>query len=275
MCCTFEAHNMSKFWRILKKVLILLSALSAAAVFVVVLTSAVKKEQALVCKNLIVHIDYSTGISFLKDAEIADRLNYLSGENLVGRKIATIDLTTLERELEANPFIEQAAVYVDQKQNLIVDIIQKRPILRILNNDGVSYYLGEKGEHIPLCNNFTAHVIIATGLVETHQNLERDSTVQAALFQLTQFIQRDNFLSALIDQIVVQPNGEVTLIPKISGHVILFGVGNDHVEDKFSRLKIFYNEGLRKTGWNRYKTIDLRFDEQVVCEKKDTTTNTL
>jgi cell division protein FtsQ len=34
-------------------------------------------------------------------------------------------------------------------------------------------------------------------------------------------------------------------------------------------LKIFYKEGIAKVGWEKYKSIDLRYMNQVVCEKRD------
>jgi cell division protein FtsQ len=163
---------------------------------------------------------------------------------------------------------------VDGQQNIIADITQKRPILRILNSDGVSYYIGEKGEHIPLSDNFTPHVTIATGMVEIHRDAERDSILQANLYQLVLALRGDEFLNALVDQIVVKEDGSLDFIPKISGHIIHFGQVDENMNEKFLRLMVFYNEGMRKVGWNNYKAIDLRFNNQVVCEKRDTT-NTL
>jgi cell division protein FtsQ len=66
----------------------------------------------------------------------------------------------------------------------------------------------------------------------------------------------------------------VYIIPISGMHTIHFGRADEQVEEKFKRLKIFYKEGLKKVGWDQYKTINLKFDKQVVCEKKDTT-NTL
>lgn len=262
---------MKRFWYILRKVLTITAALSCAVLFVLVLTSAIQKKAQLKCNQLIVHIDYDSGMSFLKEQEVTERLNYLSGKSLPGRILSSIDFKTLERELEENPFVEHAVIFVDGERNIIADITQKRPILRILNSDGVSYYMGEKGEHIPLSDNFTPHVAIATGLVENHQNAERDSTVLANLYQLVLALREDDFLNALVDQVVVKEDGSLDFIPKISGHVIHFGPVDESMNEKFTRLKIFYNEGMRKVGWNKYKAIDLRFNNQVVCERRDTT----
>lgn len=265
---------MKKFWRILKKILTILSVLSFAALFIVVLTSAIQKQNQLTCKNLQVKIDYDSGLAFLNESEIKDRINFLSGENIVGKQLSRIDFRTLEKELEKNPFVDEAEVFVDQQQNVTVDVIQKRPLLRILNSDGVGYYISEKNERIPLSDKFTAHVIVALGNVEMHQNTKRDSTVQTALYNFIQYVQKDTFLNAMVDQIYVNTNGEFDVIPKISGHIIRFGNGEENMKEKFERLKIFYKEGMEKVGWTKYKAIDLRYMNQVVCEKNDTT-NTL
>lgn len=263
---------MKKFWRILKKILTITAVLSCAALFVVVLTSAVQKQNQLTCKNLQVKIDYDSGLAFLSEQEIKDHLNYLSGEKLIGKQLSKVDFSNLEREVEKNPFVDNAEIFVDQQQNIVVDIIQKRPILRILNNDGVGYYISEKNERIPLNDKFTSHVAIAIGNVEMHQSAKRDSTVQTALYKLIQYVSKDEFLNALVDQVYVNENGEMDVIPKISGHIIRFGNAEEGMEEKFSRLKIFYKEGLGKVGWTKYKSIDLRYMNQVVCEKRDSIT---
>jgi cell division protein FtsQ len=265
---------MKKFWRILKKILTIILVLSFVALFVVVLTSAIQKQNKLQCQSLTIKIDYDSGLAFLNEQEIKDKLNYLSGGSLIGKTISEVDFHTLEQETEKNPFVENAEVYVNQQQGVVVEIIQKRPILRVINNDGVSYYIGEKNERIPLNNTFTPHVAVALGKVETHKDTKRDSIVQAALYNLIQFVRKDDFLNALVDQVYVNENDEVDIVPVSGMHIIRFGKADEQVEEKFKRLKIFYKEGLKKVGWNKYKTINLKYENQVVCEKKDTT-NTL
>lgn len=262
---------MKKIWRILKKILTLTAVLACAALFVVVLTSAVQKQVRLTCKNLKVKIDYDSGIAFINESEIIERINFLTGENVVGKEIQQIDFRTIEKEVEKNPFVDKAEIFVDQQQNLTVEIVQKRPILRILNSDGVGYYLSENNERIPLCDKFTPHVAVALGNVVTAEDTKRDSTVQSALFNLIKVIRGDSFLNALVDQIYVVENGEMELVPRIAGHTIRFGKPDDNTAQKFEQLKIFYNEGMKKVGWYKYKTIDLRYTNQVVCIKNDTT----
>ena len=262
---------MQKFWRIMKKVLLVATVLSATVLFVIVLTSAIKKQNQLVCKNIQVKVDYDSGLAFLTENEIKDKINYLCGGAIAGKPLSRIDFSGIEKTVKKNPFVNDCEVFVDQEQNVVVDIVQKRPVMRVINNDGVSYYISEKNERIPLSDNFTSHVAIALGNVETHKDTKRDSAVQAALYKLILFVRKDEFLNALVDQVYVRENGEMEMIPRIGGQTIVFGAVDEHVAEKFDRLKIFYNEGLRKVGWDKYKTIDLRYKDQVVCEKRDTT----
>jgi cell division protein FtsQ len=259
---------MKKFWRILKKILTIASVLFFATLFVVVLTSAIQKQNQLTCKQVQVKIDYDSGVSFLNENGIKDDINYLAGGNVIAKGLAKIDFNKLEKGIEKNPFIDNAEIFVDQQQNIIIDITQKRPILRILNKDGVGYYLSEKNERIPLSDNFTPHVAIALGSVQL-QSPKRDSSVQIALYKLIQYVRKDKFLDALVDQIYVTESGEFEIIPKIQGHFIRFGNGEENIEEKFNRLKIFYKEGMTRVGWTKYKSIDLRYMNQVVCERRD------
>jgi cell division protein FtsQ len=259
-----------KFLRILKKILILTSILSGVVLFVVVLSSAAEKKKSLTVKSLAVHVDYESGINFIDDKGITEQLNSLSGGSLFGRKIEAVDWRTLEHILLRNPYIEDAQLFTDQQQIVHVQLVQKRPIIRVINSNGVSYYISENNERMPLCDKFTPNVPIVLGQVETLNNPQRDSLVQQSVFQFFSVVNQDSFLRALVDQVVVLENGECNVIPRTGYHIIRFGKPNANTKEKFERLKIFYKEGLSKTGWEAYKTINLKFDNQVVCEKRDT-----
>lgn len=262
---------MQKFWRILRKIFTIAGILAGIALFVVVLTSAVQKQQQLTCKNVQVKIDYESGLALINEEEVLQRLNVLSSGKLVGRVLSEIDFHTLETELEKNPYVYNSEVFTNQKQEIVVQIVQKRPILRVINNNGVSYYIGENSERIPLHRTFTPHVAVALGNVECYKDTKRDSAMQAALYNLIQFVRKDDFLNALVDQVYVTQENEIEIIPVSGMHTICFGKADDRIEEKFNRLKIFYKEGLSKVGWNKYKSIDLKYNNQVVCEKNDTT----
>ena len=59
---------------------------------------------------------------------------------------------------------------------------------------------------------------------------------------------------------------EVELVPRSGRHTIVFG-RIEQVERKFDKLLRFYRSGLMNIGWGEYRTIDIRYNDQVVCKK--------
>ena len=64
----------------------------------------------------------------------------------------------------------------------------------------------------------------------------------------------------------MDPSGQVELIPRVGNHVVLMGSA-DRYKDKLHRLHFFYKYGMPKVGWNKYKTINLSYEGQIVCIK--------
>ena len=40
-------------------------------------------------------------------------------------------------------------------------------------------------------------------------------------------------------------------------------------QEKFEKLKTFYEKGLNQVGWNKYSRISLEFNNQIICTKKE------
>ena len=43
----------------------------------------------------------------------------------------------------------------------------------------------------------------------------------------------------------------------------------ENFEDKLARLKEFYKKGLNRVGWNKYSRINLEFNNQIICTKRE------
>lgn len=90
------------------------------------------------------------------------------------------------------------------------------------------------------------------------------------LITFVKFVEGDELLRAEIVQIVasssVSGELELELVPRSGDHIIVFGRIED-VEQKFSKLIAFYRRGFGSLGWSEYKTINLKYKNQVVCTK--------
>ena len=54
----------------------------------------------------------------------------------------------------------------------------------------------------------------------------------------------------------------------IREHIIFLGKPGNY-EEKFEKLKTFYEKGLNQVGWNKYSRISLEFNNQIICTKKE------
>ena len=92
-------------------------------------------------------------------------------------------------------------------------------------------------------------------------------TRSAVLFRLASFIHADALWKALIDQVVVTPQGEFELVPTVGGQRILLGDGTA-LEERFAKLRLFYAHAMPMAGWRSHERIDLRFTDQVVITER-------
>ena len=81
------------------------------------------------------------------------------------------------------------------------------------------------------------------------------------------FVENDGFWQAQIEQVHVQQNGDVLLTPLVGEHIIEFGT-LDNYERKLQKMKAFYEQVLANDNWNKYKTVSLKYNNQVIAKRK-------
>lgn len=88
------------------------------------------------------------------------------------------------------------------------------------------------------------------------------------LLTFVEQVEADDFWRSEVVEIIAQttPSGalELALIPRSGSFTIRFG-RIEEVEEKLDKLLRFYRRGLSAVGWERYREIDVRFAERVVC----------
>ena len=78
---------------------------------------------------------------------------------------------------------------------------------------------------------------------------------------------RSEFWKAQVEQINVTKDRQIELVPRVGDHLLILGTA-DNVEEKLERLMNFYEKGLDNVGWNKYRSISVAYDGQVVCKKR-------
>jgi cell division protein FtsQ len=229
--------------------------------------SVLRKSNAEV-KTLVVHIDGRNGSDqLISEKEVKQILNLAAGKTISKSNIKTLNLRKLEAKLNKDKRIERADLYFDSKNRLNVSIIQKKPLMRVIEEAGGEYYLDENGKQVPVTRGSAVRVPVVTGVRDTFNSKFLTSDKPSRLkdiFNIMKYVAQDEFLSALIEQAHIENDsiGDIVLIPKIGREKLIFGDGRD-LEEKFDKLKIFYRDGLPKLGWSRYKTLNLKYANQV------------
>jgi cell division protein FtsQ len=166
-----------------------------------------------------------------------------------------LDLNKLEGLLEANALIDSANVFVSIDGMLKAVVKQKDPIARVFEGDG-SFYIDYKGNTMPLSANYTARVLLVSGKVKENNRLHK----------VLRLIYDDSFLKKNIISIQIMSNGSLLMLNRNYDYKIDFG-GMVNVEKKFKNYKAFFQKAVLDSSLFKYKKIDLRFTQQVVCTK--------
>lgn len=226
------------------------------------------------CTGLHINIDYSHGLFFIDEDDVRMHIYEVSGD-MIGQPIKSINISELESEVSQMNAVEKAEVFTDLKGNVTIDIVQRNPIARVFLANGKSGYIDEWGKWMNLSKKFTARVIVISGFlpnwngeINTNSNLEiENKNPWNQAYLVTQAIKSDEFLTSQFEQIYVESNGDFVLIPRVGRHSILLG-NTEQLDKKFEKLKLFYKDGIAKVDWNKYKQIDLRYKDQIVCTKR-------
>jgi cell division protein FtsQ len=244
--------------------------ITGLALLAVVVVSAIgKREESYPAGVKVNVVPLQDGQSLLNENDVIELSKKVYGYQLESQSLGQIDVKRLEEMLETDAFIRDADVYLDARNQVNILVRQREPVLRIIDNNGSNYYLDKSGVRMPLSKRFAAHVLVATGNIPPYDPsfLERKRNLLKDVFLLAQVIRADDFFKVMTEQVYVSNKGEFTLVPKIGDHKIIFGK-LEFAEEKLRILKIFYQEGMPYEGWRKYKTLDVRFNRQVVCKKR-------
>lgn len=225
-------------------------------------------------KGVVFHLDRSNGNGFVeKDSVIAYTEAICDLQHQAS--IASIDLMKIERLLNNNPWIETSSAFIGLNDTLTIKAIEHQPVLRVYNQEGRSMYVTKEGILFPTSPDFTPRIIIANGNYDfptSKGNAKISDTLYAAsgieeTLAIAMALQKDDFLNSSIGQIYRNQNNQYELsVNNLSAKVIL---GDTiAVDRKLARLKSLIEKYSGTEELTGYKTLDLRYNNQIVCTKK-------
>jgi cell division protein FtsQ len=242
-----------------KKIGILTADIILSAYLVLAITAFnCPDDQDAVCREVKINITDGTGNGFLNVNEVKMQLQHAKIYPL-GDRMSDVCTRQIEETLLKSPLVDRVECYKTHSGHVFINLTQRTAVMRIMANNGESYYIDNLGAIIPSKNNST-DLVVATGDI-------KQKYAQTALKQFGLLLLDDPFWQSQIEQINVLPDGSVEMIPRVGDHIVYLGQPT-HLKEKLTRLEKFYRYGLSKAGWNKYSYINIEFNNQIICKRR-------
>ena len=200
-----------------------------------------------------IYINNSNNLFITKDSIKSAVIEIISTKNI--RK-SSVHSQALEFELNKIELVKNSDVFVDVNGSMLINIEQRKPIARFLDNKS---YLDEDGLIMPKSKYYSARVPVIRGYTNTQDQL-------SLIYKLSNYINNDKFLSQSATEILIDSNSNFSIKLRDYRFKILIGQLNN-LDLKIKNFKAFYINALANQILNKYSVINLQFDNQVVCVK--------
>lgn len=238
-------------WKLLKFVF-------GLAVLIFLLSFSAIRHACHTVAGLEIEIDHPDGNYFVNDSLV--RLIVDGPQQVVtSAALGNLDLSEIEQRLDNNHFIKKSHVYKDVNGALKIQVMQQKAVARV-HTETEEYYLSEDLKKIPLSAVYSPRVILVGGEIEDAEF--------SNIRDFEAYVSADKLLKKHIIAIRKEGPNSFNLLVNKGNYVIEFGELADF-DEKFRKLKLFYEQYLGKVGFDFYEKISLKFNNQIVATKRN------
>lgn len=170
-----------------------------------------------------------------------------------GKPAEQVMTQAIETCVNNHPMVRDAQCFITNRGQVIVRLTQRIPLFGV-KASGESYYIDTDRLRMPLSPRITDTVIWVTGNVD-------EKMAQTQLADIVLWLNKKAYWENRIATVEVKANHEIVLKDK-SGLDIIVGHGQGF-ESKMNKLRVF-EEQMAKVGGKKYKTLDIRYKDQVI-----------
>jgi len=256
--------------KIIKKILIIIPAL-----YLVIMPAFLSRiSNSVLCGGISISIDDSIDYQFVSKRAITN----LIGQNstrVLGKPVKEIPISEIEGRIAQLRELKESEVYTTIDGTLHVEVDQRNPVMRVIA-DGGDFFIDEdgvvirrKGLYNPRLHIVGGNINITNAMLNGVSVLDTSikNTILKDVYHFVNYISRDNFWSAQIDQIYIDKDDEFDLYPRLGNNIIHLGT-IENFEGKLRNLEAFYKNVLPEVGWKKYELINLEFKDQIVCRNR-------
>ena len=230
--------------------------------------------------TIVIHVEDEN--AFITDSII---LKSLKNQQLLfeGQKIEELEIEAIEQFVGSISQVKSVDVFQQIDGEWQINIHIRKPIARVFNKFGETFYLDSEGNTMSTTPSHTARTLVFTGEIKDKPNsisvddiINNDSLISIRklddIYRISDYVCNDPLFHSMVGQIHLEKNGDFILVPLVGDQKIIFGTAHSisEVESKFEKLRIFYKEAIAYEGWTKYAEISLKYEGQIVCKKKNT-----
>ena len=257
--------------RILKYILISLFAIALAACIVMSYLAGVEARRPIICKGIRIEILDSAENRFVSVADVRRFIDRSYGQ-IIGEPLDSLDLVKLEHIVDSRSAVRKSQAFVTRDSMLNITVTQRKPVVRFQKRDG-GFYADAEGYIFPLQNTYASHVQIVDGNIPLAANSGYKGSIDTpkekewfkSVMSVINYMEGSKVWRDKIVQIYVDEKGELILIPREGEEKFLFGQPRSIIE-KFTKMEKYYTTIIPEKGSSRYKSVDVRFEGQIVCK---------
>ncbi len=250
---------------------IILYAAAAILLVALVVLSNITRRNASV-RNIKAYIDYCGGDTLIS-AITLEKWLVQQMPTLPGSRVKQVHADTLLAILQHNPYLASCRVSTTVGGDITIRAQQRVPILHLFYN-GREFYLDSKGSYLPLGSEGMTSVLVGNGYFNVKLPIPLDSLSLPQmqqnrnfrliiLYNVAAYLHSHPETGILFDQIYMDKNGDIQLVPKVGNHLVTLGDDSD-LDRKFYDLLAFYREGFSRVGWDSYKHLNVKYTDQVI-----------
>ena len=206
-----------------------------------------------------IEIEFEGGKNFFLTHKSVNKLLIQNNKEVKKQSKSMLTLHKLENKVLKNPYVEEANVFITLEGLLKTYIKQREPLVRIIT-DTENYYVDKYGVKIPLSSKYSARVPLVIGVNSSKDVKE--------ITELVKLFSKDDFLKKEIISIKKTLEKEYIFGVRSGSYKINFGKCVN-VDEKIKKIKAFYNKALLDKTIHNYKTINVKYHNQVVCTKQN------
>lgn len=263
--------------KILIKILLTILWIAVVGGCVVLFILAKNEHSTRNCKNLSVKIEYDNSPEFISQQEVISLIEKKFGK-IDKQNVDSVKIDNIKKLVDSNPYVKYSDIKVTVEGNVEVFIRQEEPLFQYVTQTNNWKIVTRSGKVIPLKAQKPFSSFVVSGDINDvlldNENIfsvceldkEVDKSVSGIIscYSIADFVSKDEVLKSLIEQVVLDKNNHISLVTKVGNHIVEFG-DTTNTMNKFARLKVFYQKALPSIGWDKYKVINLNFDNQIVC----------